>query len=185
MELPNDTVPKLLRHEQPVVSGLYHIKSYPFSPIAGWNVQVEGGIVGRVNGHGKMWKKDYCPLPKNKLVEVDWCGIGCLMVDMKVFDKIPFPCFWDDWDREKGTRERGHDLVFCDTVKAYGYRVFVDTSVRCGHRVLFTIDPLFIEAFYRSGMAETVKQILDEEGDYTKHSHRAWKRNYQSVSATG
>jgi len=171
MEFPNNTLPKLLSHNVPIVSGLYHIKTYPFSPVAGWT-EDRGSNLHRVNGRGRPWKHDYYPLPHNELVEVHWTGIGCLLVDMKVFDNIKFPCFYDTWDFDKGCRAVGHDLVFCDAAIKAGYKVHVDTSVDCGHRMVLTVDKMYVEAFHRSKMVEVVKELLKEYGVDTQ-SRRA------------
>jgi len=161
MEFPLNTLNKLLSHEKPIVSGLYHTKVYPFCPVAGWDIVMKDGTVDMVNGRGKSWKKDYFPLPKNQLVRVDWVGIGCLLVDMKVFENYPTPHpFWDQWDHEKGCRLQGHDVVFSRTSRHRGYELYVDTSVDCGHRVLMTIDSLYAEAFHTSTMQKRVEELV-------------------------
>ena len=180
MEFPRNVVQKLLSHGLPIVSGLYHTKSYPFSPVAGWNITLDDGTIGRANGRGLSWKYDYYPLPEDQLVEVDWTGIGCLLVDMDVFNKIPFPCFRDDWDDEKGERARGHDLYFCDTAKEHGYKVYVDTSVSCGHRMVMTVDKLWVDAFHNSNIRQITTELLKSKSD-GRDSHKSQLQSIASV----
>jgi len=153
MEFPLNTIQQLLSHDEPIVSGLYHTKVSPYSPIAGWTKEV-GGTLMNVNGDGLMWKENYCPLPQDQMVEVDWCGIGCLMVDMDVFDKIKYPCFRDVWDDNTGTRALGHDVVLCRAVKDAGYKIYVDTRVDCGHKVSVYAESKWIRAWHRSKFQE-------------------------------
>jgi hypothetical protein len=165
MLFPSYTISRLISHDLPVVSGLYHLKKYPFSPIAGWS-DLKDGVLRRVNGRGNVWKKDYFPLPANQLVEVEWVGIGCLMVDVDVFRNIDFPCFYDVWNKLKGDRDVGHDILFCETVRNAGYKVFVDTSIDCSHRTMMNVNSLWIKSFYEAQMdkilqknAESMKQL--------------------------
>lgn len=183
MKFPADTIPALLRHQQPIVSGLYHLKSWPHSPVCGW---VDEDQALYVNGNGKHWKYDYCPLPDNQLVEVDWCGIGCLMVDMKVFDKLeeidgPHP-FYDTWNHEKGVRQLGHDVVFCRAAKAVGYKVYVDTGVDCGHRKTFEVNKLYVQTAHKVNLQgeleNTIKKYTMEPGWWDviwREKHLKWQ----------
>ena len=186
MEFPQDVAIKLLSHGKPIVSGLYHLKHYPFSPVCGWNRQMDkpfgNGVFmpARVNGSGRAWKTHYYSMPKNRLTEVHWTGVGCLLVDMDVFKQIGNTCFYDDWDRSDGTRLRGHDLVFCDTVREAGYNVYVDTSVDCGHRSSHVIDQMYIDAFYGSGMDKAMVEMIAAHGD-ERTSRSEEKMRYKKV----
>jgi hypothetical protein len=158
MEFPSNTIAQLMSHDVDVVSGLYHIKVYPYSPVAGLVAKNNH----RVNMAGRHWKEEYAPLPENQLVEVGWAGIGCLMVDRKVFDTIQLPCFRDIWDAKKGQRKKGHDILFCENARKAGFRVYVDTSIDCTHRHTMPINKLFVEAYHESGMEEIMRRKLQE-----------------------
>jgi len=157
---PQTVIKSLLERKLPIVSGSYYLKSYPHSPVAGWTERGE-----RVNQNGVNWKLNYTPFPDNDdhLVEVDWCGVGCLMIDMDVFEKLQFPCFYDDWNWDLGTRKIGHDMLFCQDVKRAGYKIYVDTAVQCGHIGIQIVDKNWVDAYYESGMNEVYERILKDE----------------------
>lgn len=158
---PFDTIPKLLTRNLPIVSGLYHLKKYPYSPIAGWR-KGKRGKYSYVNGKGEYWKENYSKFPDNEnhLVEVDWTGIGCLMVDMDVFNKIRFPCFNDIWSKEYGVRKKGHDVVFSDAVKKAGYKIYVDTLVQCDHMGKMAVNDIWVDSYHSSNIHEKEMSVL-------------------------
>lgn len=158
MNFPPWTLYKLMSHKLPVVTGLYHLKSTPYSPIMGW-VNERGEPI---NGNGRRWKDDYCPLPPNALVEVHWCGIGCLLVEMDVFNKIYFPPFRDEWNLEAGKRHKGHDVIFCEAVRKAGYKVFADTSVDVMHIGRQMVSRTWVETYHRLRMDEELLKTVNE-----------------------
>jgi len=158
---PFDTIPKLLSRNLPIVSGLTYMRGHPYSPLAGW-VDKEGIYV---NSEGSPWKESYAPFPNNEtnLVEVDWTSVGCLMVDLDVFNKVHFPSFFDIWDTEfNGARRKGHDINFCDAAKAAGYQIYIDNLVQCGHLTTNTIDEVYVKAYHSSGHHEKAVEIVRE-----------------------
>jgi 2-polyprenyl-3-methyl-5-hydroxy-6-metoxy-1,4-benzoquinol methylase len=180
---PVDTIPKLLSRNLPIVSGLTHLREHPYSPAAGWIKDEKA-----VNDKGQMWKDHFSPFPDNKehLVEVDWVGVSCLLIDMEVFNRIYFPCFKEIWDDKVGDRIKGHDLVFCEAAKKAGYRIFVDTLVKPTHLGEQDIDDVFVKAFYRSKITEVEKEILQEatqdaaywDDQYFSEKMKGIKRTY-------
>lgn len=156
MQFPVETIPKLLAHRKDIVSGLYHLKETPYSPICGW-VNQNGDAV---NGNGRMWKEDYCPLPENQLVDIHWAGIGCLLVDMKVFDRIYFPPFKDIWNDELGVRQKGHDVLFCENARKAGCQVFVDTSVDCTHLGKLHVSKTWVDTYHRLDMDHEILKTI-------------------------
>jgi len=117
---PMDTIPKLLRHKLPVVGCMVHRRYPPFDPLM---------LRGEINSYYDVsdWEED-------ELVEVDATGTGCLMVDMRVFHEMPAPWFKF---RPNPDPERsgvvGEDIGFCSDLRNAGYKIAVDTSIRCGH----------------------------------------------------
>jgi 2-polyprenyl-3-methyl-5-hydroxy-6-metoxy-1,4-benzoquinol methylase len=178
-DFPFDTIPRLLSRNKPIVSGLYHLKKHPFSPVAGWKKGDEF-----VNHEGKEWKKNGSIFPDNKdhLVEVDWTGIGCLLVDMEVFNNIKFHCFWDEMDEVLGNRSKGHDVIFCENAKKAGYTVHVDTMVQCDHLApQFPVNDIFVKAYHEQKMRDREIEILSERAqtqDYWDERHYRDKINH-------
>lgn len=188
-DFPFDTIPKLLSRNLPIVSGVYHTKKYPYSPVMGWREEDH-----YVNSEGNPWKLEYAPLPETDdgLVEIDFAGIGCLLVDLDVFNKIKFPAFRDTYD-ELGERKKGHDILFCDAVKEAGYKVYADTRVQCAHWGLIGVNDLYAKAYHASNMHETEMNVLkagaqeqpywDERhfGDKIQNIHRKYTGEFITI----
>ena len=66
-------------------------------------------------------------IPEDKLMEVITCGLGCVLIKKEVLEKIEFRHVKDEdpWD----------DLWFCEDAREKGFKVYVDTGVRCKHYV--------------------------------------------------
>lgn len=114
---PVDIIPRLLAHKLPVVGCMVHRRYPPFAPLM---------YRGKLNEYELI--EDF---EDGDLVEVDATGTGCLLFDMKIFREMPAP-----WFRFKLTddgRPIGEDFGFCSDLRALGYKIFVDTAVKCGH----------------------------------------------------
>jgi hypothetical protein len=124
---PNDAVLRLLRHNLPVVSGLYCRRSPPCAI----PVMIKDG----------QWVTKF---PANALIEVDYVGAGCLLINRSVLEKLPPPAGhpgkrWFHWKVDA----RGHedtagclseDFVFNRRCKLeLGIPTMVDTSIVCRH----------------------------------------------------
>jgi hypothetical protein len=111
------TITRLLSHRLPVVGCLVYRRYPPFDPI------MMVGSQGRYRSVPEWTPGD--------LVEVDATGTGCLLFEMSIFRKLPFP-----WFRfRKGTYGEmiGEDFGLCIDMKEAGYKIFVDTSIPAGH----------------------------------------------------
>lgn len=122
---PEDCVPRLLAHKLPIVSGVYHRRSPP-----------EGvPVMMRPLGH---WLVNY---PKNKLIDVDVVGAGCLLIHRSVlqeFKALAPGHHWFWWTSDmRGLLPQDHclseDFSFCRGAREQGWKVMVDTSIQCGH----------------------------------------------------
>lgn len=60
------------------------------------------------------------------LQEVDVQGGGCMLINMKIFDKIEHPWFAPEF-------EYGTDIQVCRKAKKFGYKVCTDSSIEIGH----------------------------------------------------
>jgi hypothetical protein len=117
---PADTLAVLQGNELPIVSGLYWAK----------------------RGMPAIWRwnkadKDYQPIrqwPQNALLPIDAAGAGCLLIDMRVFDRIPEPWFlWEVRDPRK-PKGRSEDFYFFKKAQEHGFACYCDTRVRCIHQ---------------------------------------------------
>lgn len=128
---PSDAVPRLLRHNLPIVSGVYYRRSPPL----GLPVMMKkdsNGNFGWVTGF---------KVPD--LLEVDVVGAGCLLIHRSVLERLPpqRPGYhWFDWRVNlKGlgifpdTACLSEDYCFNLHCAQYGIKTYVDTSVLCRH----------------------------------------------------
>ena len=113
-----DTITKLLKHKHPVVGAMVHRRYPPFDP-----------IIMKATGDRYDPIEDYEP---GSLVECDATGTGCIMYDMEVFKKLPYPWFKFIKNPDNGM-VIGEDIGLCQELKAAGYPIYVDTSVEIGH----------------------------------------------------
>ena len=114
---PKDVIEKLLKHDKSVVCGLYFYlgdDDKTLLPMI-W-VHYKGEYAKRLN---------FSEVSEDKLIEAITCGLGCVLIKRNVLEQIEFRHVKDKspWD----------DLWFCEDVREKGFKVFVDTSVRCKH----------------------------------------------------
>ena len=70
-------------------------------------------------------KKSWKP-PESKLIEVDAVGTGVMLIKNKVFKELDKPYFFYEADRSE-------DIMFCQACRQKGIRIYVDTTLKCGH----------------------------------------------------
>jgi hypothetical protein len=116
MAVPSDALARLLRHDKKIVGANYTTRKFPVLPLA-----VKEGR--RVSSAGK-----------SGLEEVTSAGLGLMLVDMEVFDRIEPPWFMLGWSK-KADEYVGEDVWFCLAAKKAGYPVYVDhdLSLQVGH----------------------------------------------------
>lgn len=125
--LPPDALMKLLEHNQPIVSGLYFARKQPHTP----------QMYRLAEGHDdKYWP--ILDWQKGETIEVDAAGFGCMWTSFEVLENIQRKPGFKEWF--KFDWPRGEDFYFCRMAKECGYKVLVDTSVRCGHMSSVMVD---------------------------------------------
>ena len=159
---PADVIPRLLKVNTRIASGLYFQRKLPYMPVA-YRATNDPLYPNR------FWViADY---PKDTYMEVDAVGFGCMLIDTEVFRKLPQPWFrWEDtpdiedfqseeskrfadpyarWDH----RSIGEDLYFCKRARAAGYRIILDTGTLVGHIGESVVTSAFFDnyrhAYYR------------------------------------
>ena len=140
--LPDGAVQKLLEANTPLVNGMYVAKR-KFGDGFFWDmwmrVQGPDGKIGATNvmdwGDARYFD------------QADFVGAGCMLVHRSVFEKISemypgLPYFyWTISRKPEGIvpfpdpmmNAMSEDFFFCALAKACGFRIVVDTSIRCGH----------------------------------------------------
>lgn len=116
-----DTLMRLLSANVPIIGGLYLTRRPPYYSAAGWK---------NPDGSARFLSAE--DMNSGKVLEVDWVGTGCMLIRREVFEVLEYPWF------EAGRihpDEMSEDVWFCWKAKQAGLRVYIDTSVRLGHRV--------------------------------------------------
>lgn len=116
---PAETLVQLLKHQVPIVSGLYRKRLPPHEPMAFVKRKKSGSIVF-----------EPISLKGPKLKKVDVVGAGCLLIQRDVFENISEPWFTSEWTNQGHLSE---DFSFCEKAKQAGYEIYVDMSARLLH----------------------------------------------------
>lgn len=112
-----ETVPKLLSHNKPIVSGLSFRRSEPYDPIM------------FVKDNRRF--KNITEWQDGELLEVDVIGAASLLVDVEVLKKMKAPYFQMNYPYMDGVVSE--DFAFCLKAQELGYEVYCDTSCVNSH----------------------------------------------------
>lgn len=132
---PFDAIPRLLAHRaagHTFVAGAGVMKGYPHTTTIGqafpegWTLLQGEGRAPALTGH--QWLDNLDALPA--LADVDFCGVPVAVIGREAFERCAKP--WFSLIAEDGGQVT-HDVFFCRRLKAAGFRVLVDTTLRCGH----------------------------------------------------
>lgn len=127
MAFSPDTLIRLLEHDKDIVSAFYLMRAWPHQPILFNEVKEDGGCI---------W---YYPEDKDKgLISILNCGLGCVLINMDVFKKMPEPWF------TLGEYEKDHwcdDITFFNRARKLGFNLFCDLDVVTGHMASVTVWP--------------------------------------------
>ncbi len=61
-------------------------------------------------------------------------GAGCLLISRRVFETMPEPYFFSP------EQDYTEDTHFCFEAKKAGFTIYVDTTVKCKHDTMTTIE---------------------------------------------
>jgi GT2 family glycosyltransferase len=127
----------LAKHDLDIVSGMYCYSTSAYQ---------EGDKRNIVAGYWdeEAFKKNYFFPPlnigsakeksTNGLVEVDWVGLGFVLIKSSVFSKIEYPWFQSETvsvgEFQDSTSE---DVGFCRKVKKAGIKIMLDTNIKVNH----------------------------------------------------
>lgn len=133
-----DTIPMLMSHNKPIVSGLSFMRQDPYEPCM---------FRGMINRYETVteWEED-------ELVEVDSVGCACLLIDMEVFENIERP--WFDFIANPDPTVKygiGEDVYFCNKAKMAGYKIYVDTSIQNSHLGIVEVNKEFSDKWNKHG----------------------------------
>lgn len=69
--------------------------------------------------------------PADPIIEVTAVGTGCMLINMRVFNKMLYP--WFEVKHFSENKIAGEDIWFCHKARELGFKVHVDTSMHIGH----------------------------------------------------
>lgn len=108
MTFPPDTIERLLAHGEPIVGASYSQRKEPCKPVA-----AKDGV----------WV--YTEDDSTGLEEVDFVGMGVMLVETRVYDFIDEPWHMTAWSEKAGSII-GEDVYFCRKARAIGAPTFID-----------------------------------------------------------
>lgn len=120
MRFPKDTIIRLLEREQDIVCANYAKRRFPTEPIA-----------VRKNKPGddaEFVDRVYTEEDSTGLVEVDYCGMGVMLVKAEVYKKLEFPWFAIPWV-PAAEDYIGEDVWFCRRAYEQGFKTMVDQDL--------------------------------------------------------
>lgn len=114
-------IKQLVGRNVDIVSGAYRPKDKPEQFVAGYCSDI-----GRVS--------DYIPAIPQGLIEIDWCGAGCLLCTRHALEKMEYPWFWKTVHKY-GNRmmTQGEDVYFCMNARNQLLTVYLDTDCILNH----------------------------------------------------
>jgi GT2 family glycosyltransferase len=138
---PDDGLVRLVMDALPVVGGLYFQKVPPYTPfvIRRKNRDKPWNLTDKLE-----WDKDFAfNYPRDQIVEVDATGLGFMLIRREVFETVKPPWF-------EMTQNYGEDFSFCWKARQAGFKVYVDTRVKCLHMTdLFIGEENVKQEFFR------------------------------------
>ena len=119
---------KLVQHNVPIVSGIYHRTTGGFSGLTG--TLGYSKFAGTLLGGATLKEKDI----KNKkgLMEVHANGMGFMLVKRQVFDLVENPFYSNNPDTWE-------DFSFAEKSRAKGFKSYIDPEVIIGHEKMLVI----------------------------------------------
>ncbi len=145
----------LLAHDKDIVCGLYSFKTPPYSPL----------LKRRVADTLYLTSYEF----EEGLQETDGTGLGCALIKTSIFKNLPYPWFKSTWVFEEGAwRILSEDLYFCQIAQANGYKIWVDTRLKCQH-IGGGIHPEMYKPFQDDirNLHHEQEKLLDELEEYT------------------
>ena len=124
MVFPGDIMPRLHKHMEEgkdIVTGLYFRRRAPFTP-----------VLFKELGHnedGLGTHENYDDYPKDSVFEIAGCGFGCVMTRTEVLEDIALNAH--NWFEPM--YGFGEDLSFCMRARDLGYKIWCDSTIKCGH----------------------------------------------------
>lgn len=146
---PKDTIPRLLSHRIPIVSGLYHQR---FPSWIGLRAEYLPCMFNEVpDAQGMLQRQVITEFSPGSLIEAAYIPAGCLLVHRSVFERMYAAGIkrFFEWtlhaNSEPPGSGRSEDFEFCARSRALGFKCHVDTSIACQHETSALINAKGLE----------------------------------------
>ena len=133
----------LLQHNQDIMSGLYLMENgTEFATVRNMDDEYfkKNGKYEFLSGEELL---EHRKKEEEHVIEVDYTGMGWILVKKGVFEKMQYPWFSPDWQEMNYTDPSGNnvaireftmeDVCFCKKAKQLGFKIQVDTRNVVGH----------------------------------------------------
>lgn len=137
MTFAPDTMTRLQQHMEEgkdIVTGLYFRRRPPFTPVLFKTLE-------RIDEDSAR-HENYDDYPDGDVFEIGGCGFGCIMTRTSVLEDV-FLNYHKCFDPVCSI---GEDLAFCLRARELGYKIYCDSTIKCGHVGQLVVD----ESVYRS-----------------------------------
>ncbi len=141
-----------------LVTALYFQKGKPYLPVI------------REFKYGGFWNIENPEL--NKVISIDGCGLGCCLINPRVFKKIEKPYFNFSYERwGKRDIQLSEDLWFCRKLLKKNMRMYCDTGLISSH-IGGTVDIFEFMAFkdIRNKLVGDREEIMTALQEFTKRN---------------
>ncbi len=112
MHFPPNVLEKLLAHSKDIVACNYSTRYTPHRPVAFLDKNNIDKRLTEGTGLHKVWA----------------VGMGCMLVDIEIYKKLPPPWFDHIYNKIEKNYS-GEDVSFCDYVNNNGYEIYVDSDI--------------------------------------------------------
>lgn len=124
------TLIRLLAHQQPIVTGLTTLRTYPFLP-AIYGTRLDDGIPRPI----------YLKPGMRGLIPIHYCGDHSLLIHRRVIEAMRAPRWATRTDAWASPDAVQHDVIFCDGVRAAGFEILCDLETPVGHLAVVPLVP--------------------------------------------
>ena len=120
MRFPKDALIRLLERDENIVCANYAKRRFPTEPIA-VKKNVPGQDAEKIN-------RVYTEEDSTGLVEVDYCGMGVMLIKAEVYNKMEYPWFAIPWV-PAAEDYIGEDVWFCRRAAENGFKTLIDQDL--------------------------------------------------------
>lgn len=146
---------RLLSHDKDVITCVYNQKIFPYYPLP--RERVANDIYMPIEPDGQ------------DTIEIDGNGMGCTLIKMDIFDKIPYPWFEFKYVNI-GTKhlQTSEDLYFCQKLQNIGIKIYCDPTIKCKHiGVIIGPELSDVHREFRKSIIHERNRIVEELSEST------------------